>query len=250
MNMEPSELQMPASAQTSTPAIGSGIVDSEGLYGTVTGHHVLETGSEAIPHAGLSDLVVVRHREHQVMLPVGLFQPVGDNGFRIPFAFRALIAGSDSPGKLVIPVMQEEMSVGKQRVDSGRGVRVHKTVIQTPHLVEQDLQQDVLSIDHVPCDQLVDASLLPQVRYEGDTLVIPVIEEVLVVQKQLRLKEEIRITRRSSTVVGRQTVLLRTEQVVTERFDENLATASANTASAPREGSQVEQSSHSLKESS
>jgi stress response protein YsnF len=60
----------------------------------------------------------------------------------------------------------------------------------------------------------------PQTRYEGETLVVPVLEEVLVVQKQLLLKEEIRITRHRKPVRMPQNVLLRSEQVTVERFDE------------------------------
>lgn len=227
--MDTSELPTPHGTPAVLPEVGSGIVDSDGLYGTVTGHHTLAAQRDPAQHAGLSDLVVVRHREHQVLLPVGLFQ-AAETGFRIPFSFATLVAGSETPGKLVIPVMQEEMSVGKQRVDTGRGVRVHKTVVQTPNIVEHELQQDVLDIQHVPCDRLVDASDLPAVRYDGDTLVIPVLEEVLVVQKQLRLKEEIRITRSSQTVTGRETVMLRTEQVDIERFDDSLAPGASGAA--------------------
>jgi stress response protein YsnF len=82
------------------------------------------------------------------------------------------------------------------------------------------LLRDQLAVEHVPVGRVVAESDMPQMRYEGDTLVVPVFEEVLVVQKQLLLKEEVRITRHRTEVRIPETVLLRSEQVTAERFDE------------------------------
>ena len=57
---------------------------------------------------------------------------------------------------------------------------------------------------------------------EGATLVIPVLEEVLVVQKRVRLKEEIRITAHARSEPVSSTVVLRTEQAAVERFDDHV----------------------------
>jgi len=56
------------------------------------------------------------------------------------------------------------------------------------------------------------------VRHEGDTMIVPVLEEVLVVEKRLVLKEELRVTRRRVETREPQTVTLRREDVVVERF--------------------------------
>ncbi len=121
----------------------------------------------------------------------------------------------------VVPVMQEEVQVGTRLVDTGRGVRIHKTVQQIPQLVEQSLAREELHVERVALDQPVEAGQLPEVRYEGETLVIPVFEEVLVVQKQLRLREELRVTRSQRSVDSTQTVVLQSERVEVERFDEH-----------------------------
>jgi hypothetical protein len=52
-----------------------------------------------------------------------------------------------------------------------------------------------------------------------------VLEEVLVVQKQLLLKEEVRITRLRRPVHAPQSVTLKSEQVTEERFDEGNRTS-------------------------
>ncbi len=46
----------------------------------------------------------------------------------------------------------------------------------------------------------------PVQRQEGDTLILPVTEEVLVTEKRLLLREEIRITRRREPVDGVRTL--------------------------------------------
>jgi len=55
------------------------------------------------------------------------------------------------------------------------------------------------------------------VRHEGDTTVYPVVEEVLVTEKRLRLVEQVRVTRRQTTHKVRQQVGLRREEIVVER---------------------------------
>ena len=52
-----------------------------------------------------------------------------------------------------------------------------------------------MSITRVPIHRPVDAP--PPVRTEGDITVIPVLEEVTIIQRQLRLKEEIHLRRES-----------------------------------------------------
>lgn len=208
-----------STASPTGPPVGSGVVDSEGLFGTVVSAHALKPAGG---HAGLSNMVVVRHREQQVMLPVALFESVSATSFRIPFAFGALIAQGGGDGKLVIPVMQEEMEVGKRMVETGHGIRVHKSVIETAHVVEQPLQKETLAIEHVALGTWVEPDAVPLTRQEGATTIIPIIEEVLVVQTRLRLKEEIRITRTRHTVIGKETVFLKSEQVQVERFDESI----------------------------
>ena len=60
-------------------------------------------------------------------------------------------------------------------------------------------------------------------RHEGDVTIIPLIEEVLVVEKRLLLREEIRVSRRKTTVNNPQVYTLRREDVQVERDDETQA---------------------------
>lgn len=118
-----------------------------------------------------------------------------------------------------IPVVREELQIGKRTVDTGRGVRVHKTVSEEVIRIDEPLAQQGLEIERVPVNAWVEGPA-PVQRQEGDTLVVPVLEEVLVVEKRLRLKEEIRITARATVRHATEQVVLRSEQVSIERFDE------------------------------
>ena len=121
---------------------------------------------------------------------------------------------------LKVPVVREEVQVDKRVVDTGRGVRIHKTVAEHPCHIDERLTRDELEISHVPVDRIVPLDAAPATRYEGDTLVVPILEEVLVVERRVRIKEEVRITRIRREEHHAETVMLKSEQVSVERFDE------------------------------
>jgi stress response protein YsnF len=122
---------------------------------------------------------------------------------------------------LRVPVLQEEAWVEKRIVDTGRGVRIHKTVAETPCRIDERLLRDDVEVHHVPVDRIVPLDQAPATRYEGDTLIVPILEEVLVVERRLRIKEELHITRTRREEHHVDTVMLKSEQVSVERFDEH-----------------------------
>jgi stress response protein YsnF len=122
--------------------------------------------------------------------------------------------------KLVVPVIREEVQVEKRVVDTGRGVRIHKTVAELPCHIDERLLRDEVEVSHVPVDRIVPLDEAPATRYEGETLVVPILEEVLVVERRVRIKEELRITRTRREEHHAETVMLKSEQVSVERFDE------------------------------
>jgi uncharacterized protein (TIGR02271 family) len=123
-------------------------------------------------------------------------------------------------GAVTIPVHQEELQVGTRTVDTGAGVRIHTSVTERPFEVDQALRHDELSVTHVPVDRIVAAGDAPAARYEGDTLIIPVLEEVLVIERRVRIKEELHITKTQRETHHTETVLLKSEHVSVERFDD------------------------------
>ncbi|MDB5793117.1 MAG: hypothetical protein JWQ80_3141 [Massilia sp.] len=122
---------------------------------------------------------------------------------------------------LRVPVIAEQLAVGTRTVDTGRGVRVHKTVIEQPVTIDERLARDEVEVRHVPVDRIVAPDEAPANRYEGDTLIVPILEEVLVVERRVRIKEELHITRIRREEHYQEEVVLKAEQVSVERFDES-----------------------------
>jgi uncharacterized protein (TIGR02271 family) len=117
-------------------------------------------------------------------------------------------------------VLEEQLSIGTRKVDTGRGVRIHKTVVEHPVTVDERLLRDETVVEHVPVDRIVAAGEAPTTRYEGDTLIVPVLEEVLVVERRVRIKEELHITKVRREERHLETVMLKSEQVEVRHFDD------------------------------
>lgn len=115
---------------------------------------------------------------------------------------------------LVIPVLRETARIETREVETGR-VRVHTTVTERDEVVEAILRQQDLHVERIPVGRVVTET--PAVREEGGVVIIPVMEEMLVVEKRLVLKEELRIRRSNGERSVRETVRLRTEEVAIEQ---------------------------------
>ena len=116
--------------------------------------------------------------------------------------------------KLVIPVIEEKVKVGKTVVESGR-VRIIKTVDEHEELVTLPLTEEEVVVVRKPVDKYIETP--PSIRHEGETTIYPVIKEVLVVEKKLLLIEEIHVTKNHRTTIASETINLRTESISVER---------------------------------
>lgn len=121
--------------------------------------------------------------------------------------------GESGDGSVTVPLMEETLRVTKQEVVTG-GVRLVKRVTEREETVDEPLLRESVHVERVPVNRLVAEA--PASRQEGDTLVVPILEEVLVVEKRLMLTEEVRITRTRTEVHQPQTVTLRSEEAVIE----------------------------------
>jgi len=119
--------------------------------------------------------------------------------------------------EVTIPVLREEVVIQTRQVQSG-GVRVHKLVNERTETVEQPTMRDQVEVERVSIGRVVDAQTMPHARQEGDTLIIPILEEMLVVEKRIVLKEEVRITKRRTEEVEQVQVVLREEEVQIEQL--------------------------------
>ena len=130
---------------------------------------------------------------------------------------------TDAAHDTVIPVVEETLRVGKRTVEQGR-VQLHKYVTERTETADVPLVQERVEVERVRIGRRVDEAA--SVRFEGDTMIVPLYEEVLVVTKQLMLVEEVRITTQRSERHEPQQVTLRREEVSVERLaDEGDRTA-------------------------
>ena len=116
----------------------------------------------------------------------------------------------------VIPVVEEQLKVGKRLRETGI-TKIRKIVHRAEEVVDEPLQADEVQVERVPVNRFVEGPVA--VREENGTTIVPVLEEVLVVEKRLLLKEELHITKRSKTFHKPQKAILRKEEVVVEHID-------------------------------
>jgi stress response protein YsnF len=120
----------------------------------------------------------------------------------------------DPPPTLVLT--EETAIIDKRRVETGR-VRVRLRTESVEETARADLEGEAVEVTRVPIGRLVDTA--PPFRTEGEVTVISIVEEVLVVEKRLSLKEEIHIRRRTTRETVEAPVVLRRQHAEVERID-------------------------------
>lgn len=102
----------------------------------------------------------------------------------------------------------------RSSVDRER-VRVTTRVSEREEHASAELFHDLIEVERVPVGMHVDT--MPEVRHEGDLLIVPVVREVLV--KRLLVVEEVHLRRTRQTERFEQPVLLRSTEAIVERQD-------------------------------
>ncbi|HWL81786.1 MAG TPA: DUF2382 domain-containing protein [Roseomonas sp.] len=115
----------------------------------------------------------------------------------------------------VVPVADEVLKVSKAEYQTGR-VRVSVRTETVEEMVEARLRSRTAAVERVPVDREV--TEVPQIREEHGVLIVPIVEEVLVVERRLVLKEEIRLHQTESEETVRQPVARRVQHAVIERL--------------------------------
>jgi stress response protein YsnF len=122
----------------------------------------------------------------------------------------------DTSPEKVIPVMEEQVHVEKRTRDTGI-TRIRKKINERTEIVDEPLTREEVQIDRVSINRFVDKPI--PVRQEDGVLVVSLIEEVLVTEKRLLLKEELHIRKRVRTIRKPQKVTLRSEEAIVEHID-------------------------------
>jgi stress response protein YsnF len=111
------------------------------------------------------------------------------------------------PGEVVIPLAEEMLAVSKRKVETGR-VQVALTTETQTVIARETLRGRRVEVERVPVGRTL---------AEGDTLVIPVIEETAVVVKRLVIQEEVRLHFVPTERLFEQAVDVRRQQAIVER---------------------------------
>jgi stress response protein YsnF len=115
-------------------------------------------------------------------------------------------------GTVAIPVVEEELQIGRREVETGR-VRVRTVTEERTETASDRLLHSDVEVERVAVNRAIDE--LPTIREEGDVMIVPVIEERLV--KRLFLVEEVHIRRRVTAEQFEHPVKLRSQRVVVDR---------------------------------
>ncbi len=119
--------------------------------------------------------------------------------------------------ELVIPVIHETFVVEKEIVEVGK-VTLHKKVYEEKIPLNESIAHEHCEVTRIAIDKMVTEYLAS--RIEGDTTIIPVVKEVLVVEKRYVIIEEIHMTKVRTVNPHYQEISLFREEVTVER--ENL----------------------------
>jgi stress response protein YsnF len=111
-----------------------------------------------------------------------------------------------------LPVVEERIRVGKRKIETGR-VRITTRQRQKSQAVREQLLHEDVEVERVSVNRFAETA--PEMRKEGDILVIPVFEEVLV--KRIFVREELRVSRKRNISQVDDVVRLRSQEVVVDR---------------------------------
>lgn len=116
----------------------------------------------------------------------------------------------------VIPVISEEVHAHAVPAQTG-GVRVIKRPYTHDEMVELELRKSRVEVKRVKTNRVVDG---PQpVRHEGSTTIVPIVSEIVKIEKQFVVTEEIYITQREEGDTFRQNVNLYSEEARIEPLE-------------------------------
>lgn len=112
--------------------------------------------------------------------------------------------------EVTVPLVEERLEVGTRTVKTGV-VTLRKRVEEYQETLDVPLAARAFDVERVVLNRPVDKA--PEVRVEGDTTIYSLVEEQLVITRQLILKEEVRVTRRDTERRDTRTVTLTREHL-------------------------------------
>lgn len=189
------------------------VIDQDGVRGTME--------AQALQRRDQQEVLITYNGDRHVRAPLTMLQREADGSYSLPLRLSTLETNArflKTGEETVIPVVEEEAQIKKQLVERNR-TRITKQVHMEEDTIDTPLRQERVQVERVPMERIIDSPMAS--RYDGDTLVIPVMEEVLIIEKKLLLKEEVRVTKYVGETEHQEVVTLRKEAVTVERTPTN-----------------------------
>jgi stress response protein YsnF len=203
------------------------VIDKDGLQGVI---------AHEVPSAGTPGgwVIVDFGTGRKVAVPVTLLIQTNEGHYRMNASVAGMLTSEGKKGhiltsarqgedtfemdailahdgdQVIVPVIEESVNVETRWREEGV-VEIRKTVHEHIEIVDPPLASEEVEIERVAVNRIVDAPV--PVRQEDDTTIIPLLEEVYVVEKRLMLREEVYIKKLRKVVHNPQEVLLKNEQV-------------------------------------
>jgi stress response protein YsnF len=114
----------------------------------------------------------------------------------------------------IIPVIEERVVIGTERASTGT-VRVRTVTHEEEHAIDEPITITEVEVKRVPVDRWADEPVAD--RIEGDTRIISVHREEIIVQRRLHVVEEVHVTLRRREERHHEIVRTQQTQVVVER---------------------------------
>ena len=119
-------------------------------------------------------------------------------------------------GETHFPLYAEDLTVSKRQIP-GDVVQVGTITRENECFVDETLNHERVQIDRIPIGRQVDA--VPPVRQEGNTTILSVVEESIVIERRLILKEEVHIRRLHGSERHQEAVILRKQEAAVTRIE-------------------------------
>lgn len=162
-------------------------------------------------------LVATGPQGRRLFVPADAIERREGTDVRLSLPLADLASGPAARGEeRVVPLAREEAAF-RTRDRTAATVRVQTRTSEREEAVEEMVSRETVDVEHVPVGRFVDGP--SPVREEGDTTIVPLYEEVLVVEKRLLLREELHLTKRTEARPETHTVRLRSQEAEIERTD-------------------------------
>jgi uncharacterized protein (TIGR02271 family) len=154
-----------------------------------------------------------------VAVPFRTLQKQEGGSYYVPLSLEDLKGvdlSDNNRSVLVVPVIEEQVDIQKRQVTTGR-VRLTRSVSEREEVIDEPAYRETVEVERVPVNEILESPV--GVRFEGDTMIIPVVEEQVVVEKRWILKEEVRVTKQRTRTEEPQHITLHEQHVSVERLE-------------------------------